>query len=167
MPGIYVTTKLSDETCSRLKEFVDKLPLPIGSRMKEASYHITLAYSREGFLYKHNSMLDGIVAFPEAWDIFGTDDEKVLVLPLSSRSMQRRYKQLCAQGYKSSYATYKPHITVGMAPSEAVDIKALEVPTFPIQIDYEYSEPLDDDYKYDPADLCESFQTFYYSQVNT
>lgn len=163
MAGIYVTTKLSQDDCSRLKSFVDKLPLPIGTRMKESEYHITLAYSKEGFDYEHSDDVNGCAAKPISWDIFGSD-EKVLVLRVSSEILQRRFTELCGQGYKCKFPDYKAHITVATAPPEAVDVSLLPLPEFDLTIVYEYAEPLEDGYEYDPASKCESqmfsFQNF-------
>lgn len=155
MAGIYVTTKLNSEDISKLRKFVDSLPLPAGSRMKEKEYHITLAYSKEGFDYKHNTVVEGAEAKPLRWDVFGVD-EKVLVLVLESEILQQRFQQLCAQGYKCNFPDYKPHITCGLAPPESVDVSKFPLPQFSIKVDYEYSEPLDDDFSYNPKDMCES-----------
>lgn len=157
MPGIYVTTELADESCKLLKEFVEKLPLPTGSRMKEKEYHITLAYSKEGFNYNHSDKVHGALCKPVRWDIFGVD-EHVLVLVMESETLQERFQELCAQGYKCKFPDYKPHITVGMAPPEGTDIGKYPVPEFGIKVLREYSEPLDDGFTYNPQDMCEAYK---------
>lgn len=155
MTGVYVTTRLSDESLSKLEQLIQSLPVPIGSRMKTDTLHITLAYSKEGFDYKHSDLLVGARVFPIGWEVFGTGEDKVLVLLVRSTKLQKRWKQLVAQGYECKFPTYRPHISVAMEPPESVDVSRIPVPKFSITIDSEYSEPLDD-FVYDPETMCEN-----------
>lgn len=166
MAGIYVTTKLNSEDQSKLRKFVDTLPLPAGTRMREKEYHITLAYSKQGFDYKHNTVVEGTDAKPSRWEIFGTGDDKVLVLLLESEVLQQRFQQLCAQGYVCKFPEYNPHITCGLAPPESVDISKFPVPQFNITVEYEYSEPIAEGSSYNPAEMCESTQDSFLSFIH-
>lgn len=157
--GVYVTTALDPQDASKLKTFVDSLPMPIGTRMKQDEYHITLAYSKEGFDYKESDLVKGCCVKPLKWDIFG-EEEKVLVLIVGSDILQERWRQLCGQGYKCKFPDYKPHITCGIAPPPSVDVSQFPIPQFDITILHEYSEPLDDSFSYKPKTMCESFLHF-------
>lgn len=155
MAGIYVTTKLSKKSLAKLAEVIKSLPVPVGSRMKTEELHITLAYDKKGFDYKHSDFIHDTRCFPTGWEVFGTGDEKVLVLLVHSIKLQKRWKQLKAQGYDCKFPDYRSHISCAMAPPEAVDVSKIPVPDFMIEIESEYSEPLDDS-PYDPQSMCES-----------
>lgn len=155
--GIFVAIRPSPESKDQLYDFVKSQVIP--QNFPKDKYHITLAYSKEGFDYKPDGfILNGIEVCPMGWEVFG-DEEKVLVLKVVHPSLQKRAEQLAANGYRSKYPQYRAHITVGLA--DGVEIHNLPIPDFNITLDKEYSRPLDDNYQYSPKKMVEErFPTF-------
>lgn len=148
--GNYVSIKPTPDSARQLYDFVKSSPIPRTFPQKE--YHITLAYSKEGFNYTPSDELNGIQVCPMGWEVFG-DDQKVLVLKVTHPALQKRADGLAAQGYKSKFPQYRAHITVGMA--DDVEHEHLPIPNFNITLDRELGKPLSDDSSYDPASKCE------------
>jgi hypothetical protein len=135
--GKYVarTVKNSDELHSHFKkQGIDILPTK--------DLHSTIAYSRKDF--PHELDESNISVHPKdisGFDLFG-DNKNVLVMKFNSKELHERHNETIKNGAMYDYDSYKPHITLNY--DYTVDISKLEKPNFPIILNNEYQEGLDE-----------------------
>lgn len=142
-PGLYAAFTLDAKSASELYIFVKKhnLPLP----QTAASYHVTTVYTRKPI---DHDVVDGtgVELTPLGYELFGKDDDKMLVLTVDAPILHSQFNAAINKGAETDFPTYRPHITLTQKiPANSVDITTLPLPDFPIYLGKEYTAPLRED----------------------
>lgn len=145
--GIYISAILTDESKTKLYDFVEK-NLNLDKKTAKEDYHTTIVYSRDPFPVEFGTVDDfgTAIAFPSGYELFNTQDGgKCLVLKLNCHFLHTMHHLFEKLGASYDYDEYKPHIT--LCYNFTGELGTLLLPDFDIKYEKLEIEPLDTDYK--------------------
>jgi hypothetical protein len=141
--GTYAAVTFKPQTVANIHRWLSANNIP--NAIKASSVHSTFIYSRKPLKGKWESKdyRNGLFINPgtyklEQWE---DDGKNILVLKYDSPVLQKRWRKARGMGATWDYPEFKPHITLSYDIGD-LDISTLEVPTFSLVVDKEYSEPL-------------------------
>lgn len=141
--GTYAAVKFSAATLDNLQEI--QHDSKVFEPVPREKLHSTICFSRVHvpFIPLQEKM---VIGKTDRFEIFEHNGKRALVLLLDSEYLHDRHEYANILGATFDFPTYNPHITL------AYDIGMMAIPTFgvsgvPIEIETEYVEDLDLDWK--------------------
>lgn len=140
--GKFVGAKLTRDSERKLMHWMREN----GLRKKEprANLHITVVLDKNKDFDWNPAVFEPpleIDAGSYKLERFGKDDDTV-VLSFSCSELEHRHeKAIKDHGIHWDHPTYQPHITLSKDPKELNDLERTLLPTFPLYIEKEYTEP--------------------------
>lgn len=142
--GLYAAFHLTPESAQRLYEFAEQhlpnIPLQLAD-----SYHITTVYSRNDIPdYIPATTQVGTAVVPIGYEYFGRDGEdSVIVMRVEHPQLHQSHNSAMEKGGSHDFPNYLPHITLSKKiPGKPLDLKAIPLPTWNIELGDEYTETL-------------------------
>jgi hypothetical protein len=143
-PGIYVAVKFKQETIDAIVEFQRRNNIP--DPVSPEDLHSTVVYSRTNIDWtpaeRINLKVNTDSSVLETWDTRG--GKRCLVWHYYSSYQHKRFDEAMAKGATYDFPEYKCHITLSYDVGD-FDTEALNKPDFPILLDHEFVEELDDE----------------------
>jgi hypothetical protein len=142
-PGIYVAVKFKKETLDKIDEYQRRNNIP--NPVPKEDLHSTIVYSRANIDWipeeRINLKVNTDTSVLETWDTRG--GSRCLVWHYYSSFQHKRFDEAMAKGATYDFPEYKCHITLSYDVGD-FNSDDLHKPDFPILLDYEIVEELDD-----------------------
>lgn len=145
--GTYVGVRFTDDTKKAIKKYIEENEIP--NSIDVEKLHTTLIFSRKHLPNftpkgKLNPTIKGTYKHMSIWK---TQNEKnALVMEYDSKDMKNRHEEIMDEHNATyDFDEYKPHLTLSYDVSD-IDIKSYPEYDGPVEIDFEYTEPLDLDW---------------------
>jgi hypothetical protein len=126
----YVCANLDEETKKKLGDYARRIG--IEADKVHDPLHVTIVYSTDPLLLKHQTVpLKGVLT-PVRLNYMGADESayRALVVEVESTVLQYRYEHYVAGGYKPRFAKYRQHVSLAYKPPEGLDVRRLPLPDF-------------------------------------
>jgi hypothetical protein len=138
--GTYAAVRFSEDTIDRLRDLQDDLSVP--NPLDPDDFHTTIVHSKKPIDWEDKDC-DDIEAKPLRLEKWKTrSDSYCLVLLIDCPYLHERFEKSMDMGALYDFPDYKPHISLSYDVGKDFDIGSPEL-DFAIQLDHEYSEPLD------------------------
>lgn len=146
--GTFAGVKFLPEDAQRLETFAVENQIP--NPNPASKMHVTLLFSRTPIpeYEAYGSFKSPLTATPKGVNIWGDDEEKVLVVALDSPQLVKRHKSLMKKYPKATWDHdgYIPHVTLSYDVGD-FDPSQLDVSTLgKLSLVEEYSDDIDPDW---------------------
>lgn len=142
-PGIYVAVKFKQETLDNIAEYQRRNNIPNPVPVEEL--HSTVVYSHTNIDWfpaeSINLKVNTDSSVLETWET--KSGKTCLVWHYYSSYQHKRFEEAMAKGATYDFPEYKCHITLSYDAGD-YDAESLHKPDFPILLDHEIVEELDD-----------------------
>ena len=121
--GLYAAVELPEAFSNRIFELCDALGL---ERPPVDDLHCTVMYSPEEVVKNLpvvNKAVNALVTSVQHW--VGHNDKVYVVADIQSMALVQLHSQFAQRGAKSTFAAYRPHITLGKIDEATEDFDAL------------------------------------------